>query len=178
LIPDVFPGLGYVDDLFVLGYALKTILSAIGPLRDALIERATVTMTDKGRRVLEEVIDSRLAEFDRASAEAVRRSVAIVAISLWGMTTAAAISLVIVALTGQYALEWSIYVATASLLVGICNVITAVHYWREFRRLHGSTQTRLVTLVATRLRKRDIAAVVVPILVLLSLVIARFSLAP
>ena len=174
LIPDVVPGLGYVDDLFVLGYTLKTIVSAIGPMRDALIERATNTMTDKGRKVLEEVIDSRLAEFDRASAEAVRRSVAIVAISLWGMTTAAAISLAVVTLTGKYALEWTIYVATASILVGICNIATAVHYWREFRRLHGSTQTRLATLVATRLRMRDIAAVVVPIVLLLSLLLARF----
>jgi uncharacterized membrane protein YkvA (DUF1232 family) len=175
-LPDVLPGLGYVDDLAVVAYVLKTLSSSLRPLRDALIDRTTSSVVDKGRRVLEEVIDTRLAELDRASAQAVRRSVAIVAISLWGTTTAAAISLAIVALTGKYALEWTIYVAVSSALVGFWNITIALSYWREFRRLHGDTQTRLTTLVASKMRKRDLLAIAAPIVLLIALLAARLVL--
>jgi uncharacterized membrane protein YkvA (DUF1232 family) len=176
LLPDVIPGLGYVDDLAVLAYVLKTLASTVLPMRDALIERATTSVVDKGRTVLEDVIDTRLAEFDRVSAHAVRRSIAVVAISLWGTTTAAAVSLAIVALTGKYALEWTIYLAVTSAFVGIWNVATALGYWREFRALHGSTQARLIRLVAWHTHLRDVAAIFLPILVLFALLVARYTL--
>jgi uncharacterized membrane protein YkvA (DUF1232 family) len=175
-LPDVIPGLGYVDDLAVLAYVLKTITQSIGPMRDALIERATSSVVDKGRRVLENVIDTRLDEIDRVSRYAVRRYIAVVAIGLWGTTTAAAISLVMVMATGQYAIEWAVYAAVTSAFVGFWNISTAIGYFREFRRLHGDTQTRLVKLVAAHTRKRDLVAIVVPVLVLLSLFVARLIL--
>ena len=144
LVPDVIPGIGYIDDLAVLAYVLKTVSSSIGPMRDALIDRATTSVVDKGRQVLENVIDTRLAEIDRVSRYAVRRYIAVVAIGLWGTTTAGAISLVIVMATGKYAPEWAVYVALTSAFVGFWNISTAISYFREFRRLSGTTQTRLI----------------------------------
>jgi uncharacterized membrane protein YkvA (DUF1232 family) len=176
LVPDIIPGLGYVDDLAVLAYVLKTVASTVRPMRDALIEHESSSVVEKGRTVLENVIDTRLAEFDRVAGHAVRRSIAVVAISLWGTTTAAAVSLAIVALTGKYQVEWAIYVVVATAFVGVWNAATALAYWREFRKLHGSTQARLITLVAWHTRLRDVAAIGVPIFILLGLMIARFAL--
>ena len=175
LVPDVIPGLGYVDDFFVLAYVVQTLRSGLRVARDKVIAHATDTMTQKGRKALEEVIDSRLLELDRASAAAVQRSLAIVAISLWGTTTAAAVSLAIVALTGRFGTEWTIYVTATTVLVGFWNIVTALSYWREFRALPGSSQQRLALLFAARTRMRDVVAIVAPVLLLLGLMVVRYT---
>ena len=176
LIADLVPGLGYVDDFFVLAYVLRTVADGLQPLRDALVDQATGTLAEKGRKVLEQVIDSRLVELDRAATAALHRSLGVVAIGLWGTTTAAAISLAVVAATGTYALEWAVYVGATAGLVGVWNLATAISYWRQFRRLDGTTQQRLVRLVAARTRRRDVAAVVIPVALLLGVVVVRFTL--
>jgi uncharacterized membrane protein YkvA (DUF1232 family) len=176
VVADLVPGLGYVDDFFVLAYVLKTLAGSLVPLRDALVEQAAGSVAEKGRKVLEDVIDSRLIELDRVSTHALRRSIGVVAIGLWGATTTAAISLAVATATGAYALEWTVYVAVTAALIAAWNVATAVSCWRAFRKLDGDARQRLVALVAARTRKRDIAAIVVPVLLLIALVAARFAL--
>ena len=67
-------------------------------LDERLDKKADKADKEKIRKALEEVIDSRLAELDRASADAVHRAIGVTAIGLWGATSAAAISLAVAAL--------------------------------------------------------------------------------
>ena len=70
--------------------------TALHPFK-SLGDRAAETIAD---RLVNKVIDKGLAEVDQAAERALQRTVAIVALGLWGATTAAAVSLALSAAVG------------------------------------------------------------------------------
>ncbi len=140
------------------------------------LEAITDRLVDKGKRALNEVIDERLAEIDQAATRVFQRYVAGVALGLWGATTAAAISLALSAAIGGQPREWLLYILIVSGVVGLWNLAAFLHYFRQFRRLEGDTQRRLLMLVASKVGVKGVIIIAVPVAALLALGIARLLL--
>ena len=140
------------------------------------LEVITDRLVYKGKRALNEVIDERLAEIDQAASRVFQRDVAGVAIVLWGVTTAASISLVLSAAVGGQPTVWLLYMLIVSGVVGLWNVATLFHYIRLFRQLEGDTQKRILMLVASKIGVRGIIIIAVPVAALLALGIGRLLL--
>ncbi len=115
-------------------------------------------------------------EVDRAVAQAVQRTVAVIALGLWGATTAAAISLALSAAVGGQPKEWLVYVLIVSGALGLWNTAAFLHYLRQFRRLEGNTQRRLLILVASKIGVKGVVIIAVPVAALLALGTARLLL--
>jgi uncharacterized membrane protein YkvA (DUF1232 family) len=164
-VPDLLPGIGYVDDAIVVSAVV------------AMIVRGVTVLGTHGKERLEEWIDERteivLQKLDDTATSGVQRTVAAVALGLWGTTTAAAISLAMATVLGSYPVEWLVYVAASSALIVAWNLVTAVGVWRQYRRLDGTWQQRLRTLVAGKLTAWHLFAVGLPVLVLIGLGIWR-----
>jgi uncharacterized membrane protein YkvA (DUF1232 family) len=164
-VPDFLPGVGYVDDVIVV--------SAIV----AMVVKSFSMLGARGKEQLEEWIDQRtevvFQRLEETATSGVQRTVAAVAIGLWGATTAAAISLSVATVLGTYPIEWLAYVAVSVVIVVAWNVCTAVYYWREYRKLDGVWQVRLRRLVASKLTPRHLIVIGVPVLILIGLGIWR-----
>ncbi len=164
-VPDLLPGIGYVDDAIVVSAVV------------AMILRGVSVLGARGKERLEEWIDERtevvLQKLDDTATSGVQRTVAAVALGLWGMTTAAAISLSVATVLGSYPAEWLVYVAASSALIVAWNAVTAVSVWRQYRQLDGTWQRRLRTLVAAKLTRWHAVSVGVPVLALIGLAIWR-----
>ena len=148
---------------------IKTILHPFKSLGG----RAADTIAD---RLVNKVIDKGLAEVDQAAARALQRTVAAVALGLWGATTAAAISLALSAAIGGQPREWLVYTLIVSVALGLWNLAAFLHYFRLFRQLEGNTQRRLLMLVASKVGVKGVIIIAVPVAVLLALGIARLLL--
>lgn len=135
--------------------------------------RAAETIAD---RLVNKVIDKGLAEVDQAAARALQRTVAAVALGLWGATTAAAVSLALSAAVGGQPKEWLVYTLIVSGALGSWNIAAFLHYLRLFRRLEGDTQRRLLMLVASKVGVKGVIIIAVPVVALLALGIARLVL--
>ena len=146
--------------------------TALHPFK-SLGDRAAETIAD---RLVNKVIDKGLEEVDQAAERALQRTVAIVALGLWGATTAAAVSLALSAAVGGQPREWLIYTLIVSSALGLWNLAALLHYLRLFRRLEGNTQRRLLTLVASKVGVKGVIIIAVPVAVLLALGIARLLL--
>ncbi len=164
-VPDLLPGIGYVDDVIVVSAIVGLVL------------RGLSSLGTRGKERIEEWLDERtevvLQRLDETAAGGVEKSVAAVAIGLWGTTTAAAVSLSVATAIGAYPVEWLTYVIVSAALVVGCNLWTGVYYWREYRKLDGAWQQRLRTLVASKLALRHFIAIGLPVLVLIGLGICR-----
>ena len=146
--------------------------AALHPFK-SLGDRAAETIAD---RLVNKVIDKGLAEVDQAAERALQRTVAIVALGLWGATTAAAVSLALSAAVGGQPREWLAYTLIVSGVLGLWNLVAFVHYLRLFRRLEGNTQRRLLMLVASKIGVKAVIIIAVPVAALLALGIARLLL--
>ena len=146
--------------------------TALHPFK-SLGNRAAETVAD---RLVNKVIDKGLAEVDQAAERALQRTVAIVAIGLWGATTAAAVSLALSAAVGGQPREWLAYTLIVSGVLGLWNLAAFLHFFRHFRRLEGDTQRRLLMLAASRIGVKGVIIIAVPVAVLLALGIARLLL--
>ena len=133
-------------------------------------------LVDKGMRALNELIDERLEEVDKAATRLIQRYIVGVVIGLWGATTAAATSLALSAAVGRQPTEWLLYVLIVSVVVGLWNLAALLHYIRLFRQLEGDTQRRLLMLVASKVGVRGVIIIAVPAAALLALGIARLLL--
>ncbi len=164
-IPDMIPGAGYVDDLVVLSAIVGTIARGISSLGS------------RGKERLEEWIDERteiaFERLDESAANGVQKTIAAVVIGLWGMTTAAAISLSVATALGHYPSEWITYVVLTTALIAACNLTTGVYYWRRYRRLDGKWQKRLAELVTSKFSWPHAVAIGLPILALIGLGVGR-----
>jgi len=164
-IPDVIPGLGYADDAIVV--------SAIV----ALVVRGLSALGTQGKERLEQWIDERtevvLERVDETAARGVEKAVAAVAISLWGTTTAAAVSLAVATALGGYPVAWLTYVIVSAVIVVACNLCTGWYYWRQYRSLDGAWQQRLRGLIAAKVKMRHLVVVLLPVFVLIALGISR-----
>jgi uncharacterized membrane protein YkvA (DUF1232 family) len=164
-IPDVLPGIGYIDDVVVLSSVVGIILKSLSSLGT------------RGKEQLEEWIDQRaevvFERFDESATSGMQKTVAAVVIGLWGTTTAAAISFSVATALGGYPAEWIAYVVLTASFIAACNILTCAYYWREYRRLDGKWQKRLGTLVASKFTLPHFAAIALPILALIGLGIGR-----
>jgi len=187
-VPDLIPGLGYVDDIAVLSAILTFVAKGVQSARQRLsekrqevIEEVTDTLVVKGQAALHQVVDERadelFARFDKASADAVDNSVTTLVVSLWGMTTAAAVSLALSVLFGGWSTPWIVYVGITTTLVLLWNIGVAVDYLRSYRRLSGAWQQRLRTIVAAKIAWRHGVAIGVPVLGLVGLAVLRLIMA-
>ena len=149
--------------------ATKTVLHPFKSMGD----RAAETIAD---RLVNKVIDKGLEEVDQAAERALQRTVAIVALGLWGATTAAAVSLALSAAVGGQPREWLVYTLIVSAALGLWNLAAFLHYIRLFRRLEGNTQRRLLTLAVSKVGVKGVIIIAVPVAVLLALGIARLLL--
>ncbi|MDD3763315.1 MAG: YkvA family protein [Nevskiales bacterium] len=186
-LPDLIPGLGYVDDIAVLSTVIAMVAKAVQQARERLsqkreemIEDVTDRLVSKGQVALHQVVDERADElftrFDRASADAVDNSVTTLVVSLWGMTTAAAVSLALAILFGGWSTTWMVYVGITTGLVLAWNIGVAVDYWRSYRKLSGAWQQRLRGIVAARIAWRHGIAIGVPVALLIALAALRLTL--
>lgn len=146
--------------------------AALNPFK-SLGDKAAETIAD---RLVNKVIDKGLAEVDQAAERALQRYVAAVAFGLWGATTAAAISLALNAAVGGQPREWLVYTLIVSVIMGLWNLAVFLHYFRQFRRLEGNTQRRLLMLVASKIGVKGVIIIAVPVAALLALGIARLLL--
>jgi uncharacterized membrane protein YkvA (DUF1232 family) len=157
-VPDVIPGLGYADDLAVLVFVLGVLRESVG----GILDHATDRLVAKGKEAAVEALD-------QASTSAVPRAIAAVAIGLWGMTTAAAVSLGVGAASGRWPVEWAVYVVTVAAVIGLWNLTVAARYVRRFRRLDGPMQERIVSIAVSRLGPRELVALGAPAAALIAL---------
>jgi uncharacterized membrane protein YkvA (DUF1232 family) len=164
-IPDVIPGIGYLDDAIVVSAVV------------AMVARGLSSLGARGKERLEGWIDERtdvvLKRIDETATGGIQRTVAAVAVGLWGTTTAAAVSLSVATATGSYSVEWLTYVIVSAALVITCNLCTGVYYWRAFRKLDGAWQERLRALVASKLTLRHLVVIGLPVLLLIGLGVCR-----
>lgn len=179
-VPDPVPVLGYVDDLLILSWTVAMIISALRAVKDQALDQMADRLVSKGQKALNELFDQKsdqlFAQIDQAADEMVQKSVTTVVVSLWGVTTAAAISLAATAVYGGYSLEWTVYILVASGLIVAWNIGHAIAYMRQFRELEGKWQKRILALVAAKLMTRHIVAIGVPVVVLIGLGVARVLL--
>jgi uncharacterized membrane protein YkvA (DUF1232 family) len=168
-IPDILPGVGYVDDVIVLSAVVNGILRGLSALGS------------RGKECVEEWIDERTVavfeRFDESATSGVQKTIAAVVVGLWGTTTAAAVSLSIAAALGEYSAPWLAYVILSAVIVIACNAVTAVQCWRAFRKVDGQWQQRLGKLLAAKLTLPHLLALGLPIAILIGLGITRLVLA-
>lgn len=164
-VPDLLPGIGYVDDALIVSAVVGAVLRGLSALGS------------HGKERVEEWIDQRteivLNRLDESATSGVHKTVVTVVISLWGTTTAAAVSLAVAAVLGNYSAQWLTYVISSAAIVLACNISTGLYFWREYRKLDSAWQQRLRTLVASKLTVWHYVAIGLPILVLIGLGICR-----
>lgn len=139
----------------------------------SLGNKAVGSVTDK---LIDRVVNERSADLDRAATQAIQRTIAIIAIGLWGAVMMAAISLALSVAIGGQPKEWLAYVLIVSGGLSVWNVATFVYYIRAFRRLEGNMQRRLLILVASKIGVKGLIIFAMPVVVLIVLGIARFLL--
>ena len=134
-IPDLLPGIGYLDDALI-------VTAVVG-----LVVRGLTALGTHSKERLEEWIDERTEEVlhkvDASATGGVQKTVAAVAVGLWGTTTAAAVSLAVASILGEHPVAWLAYVTLSAGIVLACNFGTALYYWRAYRSLDGEWQERL-----------------------------------
>ncbi len=164
-IPDVIPGVGYLDDVVVVSAIVGLIVRGLSVIGTHGKERLEDWIDERAEQVLEKV--------DEAAAGGVQKTAAAVAVGLWGTTTAAAVSLSVAAILGGYSSTWIAYVMLSAGIVLACNIGTAVYYWKVYRSLDGEWQRRLRTIVVTKLTARHLLAIGIPIVILIGLGLFR-----
>ncbi len=164
-VPDLVPGVGYVDDVLIVSAVVGAVL------------RGVSAVGSRGKQRLEEWIDQRtdsvMNRIDESATRGIHQTVVAVVISLWGTTTAAAVSLAVAAVLGGYSAQWLTYVILSAAIVLACNAATGVYYWRAYRQLDGAWQQRLRELVVAKLTVWHLVAIGLPIVVLIGLGICR-----
>jgi len=179
-VPDPVPVLGYADDLLILSWTVTMIINALRAMKDQALDQVTDRLVSKGQKALNELLDQKsdrlFARIDQAADEMVQKSVTTVVVGLWGVTTAAAISLAVTAVYGGYSLEWTVYLLVASGLIVAWNIGHAIGYARKFRQLEGKWRRRILVLFASKLSVGNIIAIGVPVVILIGLGVARVLL--
>ncbi|MHB8863938.1 MAG: YkvA family protein, partial [Pirellulaceae bacterium] len=134
-VPDIIPGIGYIDDAFVVSAVVGLVLRGLSRLGSHGKERL--------EGWIDEQTDVVIKRLDDSAASGIQNTIAAVTLGLWGATTAAAISLSMTAAMGGQPVVWLTYVFLSTALVAACNLWTAVYFWRTYRQLDGAWQERL-----------------------------------
>lgn len=175
-VPDVIPGLGFVDDLFVLSVIVASVHKIIQTIRDNAKE-----VVQEAEKAAQRVVNHTLSEARETWA---RRGVAQFAICLWGSTTAAAVGLVYY-ITRRLILDSSSMEATDPFLwaVGIAaslgfiyNVFFLGRLWKKYSNLPSKVREPLAYAVVSLMDWRQVLILSCPVLALLILILLRISL--
>lgn len=164
-VPDILPGMGYVDDILIVSAVVGLTLKSLHALGAQGKEQVEQWIEEQA-----EVVCERL---DESATTGVQKAVVAVAIGLWGTTTAAAVSLAVGMALGTYSLAWLTYVVLTSVFILAWNVAAAWYFWDAYQKLDGKWQTRLRDLVRAKLNLRHGLILAAPIVLLLSLGFAR-----
>jgi uncharacterized membrane protein YkvA (DUF1232 family) len=161
-IPDVIPGVGYIDDAAALAAFVVAVRQVVGIVRDAAKEVVTHTATET---------QTTLAT----------RGLAQLALTLWTATLAASIGLVY---AGARALvdgrspsplvdPFGVACLASSLVGVVATIDTARRVHRVYRRLPERQRDRLVHAVVAEVTGWRVAVLAAPIVVLAAILVAR-----
>jgi uncharacterized membrane protein YkvA (DUF1232 family) len=175
-IPDVLPGLGYVDDVTVLAAAIAAIRKALPHLRETLAKE----VRNAGEKWGEGMGKGMAREVDATLEQSLHRTVAAVSLGLWGATTAVAVGLIYhtLPLSGGAATAdpYTLYLLLTGTLILSFNLMAGWRVLRAFLSLPSPWQQRLVEAVALRLRWWHALMVLTPLLLLGGVALIRFTL--
>ncbi len=177
-VPDVIPGIGFVDDLVVLSAIVASVHKIIQAVRDD-----AKGVIREAEEAAQRVVDHTLSEARETWA---RRGVAQFAICLWGSTTAAAVGLiyyvtrlVILDSGGMEATEpFILAVGIAASLGFVYNIFFLGRIWKRYSRLPAKVREPLAYAVVSLMDWRQVLILSLPVLALLVLIGLRIGLSP
>ena len=177
-VPDVIPGIGFVDDLVVLSAIVASVHKIIQKARDD-----AKGVIREAEEAAQRVVDHTLSEARETWA---RRGVAQFAICLWGSTTAAAVGLiyyltrlVILDSGGMEATEpflWAVGIAAS--LGFVYNIFFLGRIWKRYSGLPANVREPLAYAVVSLMGWRQVVILSLPVLALLGLIGLRLGLSP
>jgi len=174
-IPDVLPGLGYVDDVAVLAAAVAAIRKALPHLRETVAKE----VSNVGEKWGEGMGRGMAREVDATLEQSLHKTVAAVSLGLWGATTAVAVGLIYhtLPLSGGAATAdpYTLYLLLTGILILSFNLMAGWRVLRLFLSLPSPWQQRLVEAVAPRLRWWHVLIVLAPLLLLGGVALIRFT---
>ena len=165
-VPDVLPGIGYVDDLIILSAVVGLVLEGLLALKARGKERR--------QKCIDEGTETALERCDNSPSGGVLRFAAI-AVVLWGVLLTVTISLSVATLFGRFPAELLTYVILSTALLLACNVIMiGIYFWRRYRSSNWPKRVR--ALLAWKLRLLDFVATNFSRVMLIGFVSGRFLL--
>ena len=175
-IPDVIPGLGYLDDIAILAWVIKMISgvwhNSKGKIRETIDNEKEAFFLEAQQRA-DDLLDRRFKEVESSAQLVVQKTVSSIVLGMWAATTIAAISLVLRTVMGTTPPEWIGYTGVVGGLVLAWNIAAMVGYYRQFRRLDDKWQRRILALATNCVTLYHVVAVGVPVLMLLCLLAFR-----
>lgn len=176
-IPDAIPGLGFVDDLFVLSVIVSSVHKIIQTVRDEAKE-----VIREAEETAQRVVSHTLSEARETWA---RRGVAQFAICLWGSTTAAAVGLIYYATRSLLFDDgarmgtpepfiWAVVLAAS--LGFTYNLFFLGRILKRYSDLPANLREPLAYAVVSVMDWRQVVILSLPVLALLILILLRISL--
>jgi uncharacterized membrane protein YkvA (DUF1232 family) len=163
-VPDVLPGVGYLDDAAVLLAVLEA------------VRRVVLVAEDSAKRVVSHAV----AETEEAFA---RRGVQQISLSLWAVTLAACVGLVYLVaretlVPGAHGVDPFL---VAALVIGVGGITTSLVLWRRVWRAYttapATVRERLAYAVLATIGMRETLLLALPILLLVLVVGVKIGLA-
>lgn len=175
-IPDIIPGLGYLDDIGILAWIIRVISgpwrNLKGNVRES-IDHEKKMFIQETKQAAEDILDRRFEDIRSSAQLMVQKTVSSIVLGMWAATTVAAISLILRAVMGTTPPEWIAYTGLAGGLVLAWNIAAMVGYYRQFRKLDDKWQRRILALATNCVTLYHVVAVGVPVLLLLCLLALR-----
>jgi len=175
-VPDMIPGLGFVDDLVVL----SAIVASVHKIIQTVQENAKEVVRE-AEEAAKRVVNHTLSEARETWA---RRGVAQFALCLWGSTTAAAVGLIyyitrllILGADNVEATEpflWAVGIAAS--LGFVYNIFFLGRVWKKYSTLPTKVREPLAYAVVSLMDWRQVFILSLPVLALLVLIGLRIGL--
>ena len=175
-IPDVIPGLGYLDDIAILAWVIKMIPGSWRNVKGKIwetINHEKESFFQEAHQRADDLLDRRFKDVESSAQLVVQKAVSSIVLGMWAATTVAAISLVLRGVMGTTPPEWIGYTVVVGGLALAWNTAAMVGYYRQFRRLDDKWQRRILTLATNCVTLYHVVAVGVPVLMLLCLLAFR-----
>jgi len=175
-IPDIIPGLGYLDDIGILAWIIRVISepwrNLKGNVRES-IDHEKKMFIQEAKQAADDILDRRFEDIRSSAQLMVQKTVSSIVLGMWAATTVAAISLMLRAVMGTTPPEWIVYTVLVGGLVLAWNIAAMVGYYRQFRKLDDKWQRRILALATNCVTLYHVVAVGVPVLLLLCLLALR-----
>jgi len=175
-IPDIIPGLGYLDDIGILAWIIRVISepwrNLKGNVRES-IDHEKKMFIQEAKQAADDILDRRFEDIRSSAQLMVQKTVSSIVLGMWAATTVASISLMLRAVMGTTPPEWIVYTVLVGGLVLAWNIAAMVGYYRQFRKLDDKWQRRILALATNCVTLYHVVAVGVPVLLLLCLLALR-----